>query len=163
MSLRGHFVAAALVYALDVWVVGMGMFSFLVALVVGVTIALSRLPAGDAAAFRTKLWKLGVWCLVPGVMYGTMVVQTHVAQSRADRVVSAIEGFHAKEGRYPARLAELVPGYLPSIPRAHPRVVFDEYHYYPGSDGKTSLTWVVYPPFYRATYDFADRTWSRWD
>lgn len=44
---------------------------------------------------------------------------TRPAELRAQlaRMRSALREFHAKEGRYPHSLNELVPKYLPSIPR----------------------------------------------
>jgi hypothetical protein len=39
-----------------------------------------------------------------------------LAQSNGDRIVAALEAFHATSGRYPLSLDELIPAHLPQLP-----------------------------------------------
>lgn len=68
---------------------------------------------------------IGVVILL-GAAYATLTIRrekhAHFARAAAlaDNLATmrkAIEDFHAKEGRYPRSLAELVPNYLQKIPR----------------------------------------------
>jgi general secretion pathway protein G len=68
---------------------------------------------------------MGVVILL-GAAYGTLTIRrekhAHFARAAAlkdnlSHMRKAIEDFHAKEGRYPRSLEELVPNYLRKIPR----------------------------------------------
>ena len=54
--------------------------------------------------------------------------------------------------------AELVPHYLPSIPRAKYCIVWGQFVYF-FNEGKPLLFWYVVPPFNRRTYNFQTRQW----
>lgn len=79
------------------------------------------------AFLRALKWKdLGQHLLKVSAVYAvlsvasflTIVLNAQVARHRAGPVISAVERFHAERGRYPETLVELVPRYLPSVPRA---------------------------------------------
>lgn len=80
----------------------------------------------------------------------------------AARVVAACEEFRAVNGRFPRTLNELVPQYLPSVPRAKYCLHYGEFAYFL-NDGHALLVWCVVPPYYRAIYDFETRRWSHLD
>ena len=87
-------------------------------------------------------------------------LQRKIAEANAPRVIEACEEFHAANGRFPKTLDELVPRYLPSIPRAKYCLVLGEFHYWKDS---ALLVWYVVPPYGRAIYDFDERRWSYLD
>ena len=78
--------------------------------------------------------------------------------TNAARVIAACDEFHAANGRFPNTLDELVPRYMPFIPRAKYCLDHGEFCYLnPG--GHPTLHWCVISPFTREAYSFEDRRW----
>jgi len=107
-------------------------------------------------------WKLRVLrAAFPAVTLGVAVAnsafQLRVAETNAARIVAACEEFQAAHGRFPDSLEQLLPRYLPSIPRARYSLLFGEFVYV--NLGKPMLVWYIVPPFGRKVYDFEIRRW----
>jgi hypothetical protein len=96
------------------------------------------------------------------VVLGNSAVQSEIAKVNAEKIIAACEKFRAGNGRFPNTLDELVPEYMPFVPRAKYSLEFDKYQYI-SSDGHAILLWVDLPPFGRPTYDFEDRRWGYLD
>ncbi len=87
-----------------------------------------------------------------------LVVQTNraanlEARSRADRVITALHGYREAHGTYPSRLAELVPEFLPAVPRAKDIAMNGEFMYVWSEREGGFLMYVAMPPFGRPFYD----------
>ena len=82
------------------------------------------------------------------------------SMSRGYDVAEALERFHQKFGRYPAKLAELVPNELSSIPPPLAGKGIWEYDYYPEPPNSYGLGFssTFAPPGW--DYSPADRKWS---
>lgn len=85
-----------------------------------------------------------------------------IAQERAEGVIAAVKAYRADAGRYPAALGELVPRYLPAVPRAKYTLAFHEFGYR-SSGSDAWLHYVALPPFGRPTYAFSSGRWGYLD
>ncbi len=86
------------------------------------------------------------------------------ARKNADVLIAACQAFQAKHGRLPAALEELVPGFLPELPRAK----FDGPHFGFTYDVDAAATrhvlgWTEVLPFGRPYYVFEEDRWGYLD
>ena len=86
-------------------------------------------------------------------------LQREIANSNAERITKACESFHAAHGVYPNRLADLVPQYLGSIPRAKYRLIESEFEYYLDQSAYPMLWWRPLPYVSTAGYNFGTGQW----
>jgi hypothetical protein len=91
-----------------------------------------------------------------------IVYDNSIVRERAEKLVVAVEQFYARQGRYPERLEEVVPEFIPAIPRAKYVVMGDRFRYLV-SGSRHSLTYIVMPPFGRRIYTFEDHKWTTLD
>jgi len=78
-------------------------------------------------------------------------VQTRIAEANALKIIEACEQFSAFNGRYPNSLDELVPRFIPSVPRAKYCLAFGEFRYF--NHGRPMLVWCETPPYGRRVYE----------
>ena len=83
-------------------------------------------------------------------------LQHQIAMKNAGKVVAACEEFHADKGRYPETLNELVPQYMPSVPRAKYCTGLGEFWYVSSGEYPT-LFWYEIPLHGRRIYNFEGR------
>ena len=100
--------------------------------------------------------------LTLGLVLTNNAVQGKIAGANAARVVTACEAFHAATGEFPKTLDELVPRYLPSIPRAKYCLLFGKFMYF-NNGQHPILVWCAVSPFGKKVYSFEDRRWSYLD
>lgn len=106
------------------------------------------------------LLRIAVPAVTLGLAWTNDAVQIRVAEANAPRVVAACEEYHAANGRFPKNFDELVPQYLPSVPRAKYCLgPWGQFVYF-YNQGKPMLVWYVVPPYYRRIYDFETRRWN---
>lgn len=159
-------VIGAILYTVDALVLGQGgliVLATMCGMIVGLVrigSAVGRRSARDAgiAAMTLVLW-IGFAVGTFASVYG----QTHLAKSRAERVIAACEAYRTAHGVYPENLQQLVPGYLPEIPRARIALTFDRFDYITmvGRDGaQPILMYTTVPPFGHASYTFETKRWS---
>jgi hypothetical protein len=122
------------------------------------------LSVAKSASIRPG-WKLAlIRITIPALTFGLVLtndaIQSSIAETNAAKIISACEAFHAANGKYPKTLGELVPKYMPSVPRAKYCLTFGEFLY---SDAKPMLFWYTVPPFGRKIYNFQERRWSGLD
>jgi hypothetical protein len=96
------------------------------------------------------------------LVLGNSAVQSRIAKANAERIIAACEKFRADNGRFPDTLDELVPAYMPFIPRAKYCLEWNKYQYI-NIEGHPILLWVDIPPFGRPTYNFQKRRWGYLD
>lgn len=106
------------------------------------------------------LLRIAIPALTLGLAWANDAVQIRVAEANAPRVVAACEEYHAANGSFPKTLDELVPQYMPSVPRAKYGLGPWSQFVYFYNQGKPMLVWYVVPPYYRRIYDFETRRWS---
>ncbi len=139
-----------------------------VLIVCGVLWSMARTTERPMRLERAKLALITFSLVVGSVL--SVVLDNWLARGRAERVVAAVEQFQRELQRYPASLDELVPTYLPAVPRAKPLTLgqFGEFWYSPGSEpgkgaDKPFLSYTDLPPFGRVDYDFRRRRFGRLD
>ncbi|QSQ24212.1 hypothetical protein JY651_04375 [Pyxidicoccus parkwayensis] len=84
------------------------------------------------------------------------------ARKNADAIIAACRAFQAKHGRFPAALEELVPDFLPELPRAKyagPHFGFT----YDGDSTRHVLGWTEVIPFGRPYYVLEEDRWGYLD
>ena len=112
----------------------------------------------ERAGWWLTLFKIAVPALTLGLVLANNAVQIKIGEANAPKIIAACEGFHAANGEFPKSLDELVPRYMPSVPRAKYCLLFGEFVYF--NYGKPMLVWYVVPPFSRGIYDFETRRWN---
>lgn len=117
-----------------------------------------RRPGWTLALIRVVIPALTLWFVLHND-----TIQREVASQNAEKVIAACEEFHAVKGRYPKTLDELVPRYMPSVPRAKYCLSFFGKFLYWGFEEGPILTWYVVPPYGRRLYDFEDKRWCYLD
>jgi len=153
----------ALYVVVDAFILNQGA----VALLVGLWLLLVGLPrtflAKKYATVRAqRLRYLGVYFVAVLLVFAINATNNRLAQSRAERLVSAVKAFHAQNHRYPKSLEELVPDYVELVPLAKYTFLFNKFSYYTSDQG-TSLFYADFPPFGRPTYSFTRNEWGYLD
>jgi hypothetical protein len=143
--LNGFLFGVAAVFVLVVWLIPRTLFAF------------RRREVFVVRGIRALIYLAAAACIIAAWM-----ANDHHARSEAARLVNAIQVFHGQHDRYPASLNELVPKYVPMVPRAKYTLLADQF-IYRVNDTEAQLTYVEYPPFRRKTYDFATRKWFSLD
>ena len=155
-AVRGTLICSLVLIFFDVVVYGCYMFSVLVCpvwcVIAAVRAGLTRAGWGVAAA---RILIPVVTGLLADANYS---VQRTIAMGNAARVIQACERYHEANGAYPERLAELVPRYLSSVPRAKYCCSQSEF-WYSGAP-RPLLVWWEIPPFGRRVYNFERGDWG---
>ncbi len=86
-------------------------------------------------------------------------VQMGIATANARSLIQACERYRVVNGNYPERLAELVPRYLDSVPKAKCCYSSNDFWYFASAGGHT-LSWNDLPPFGRRVYNFETSEWG---
>jgi hypothetical protein len=111
--------------------------------------------------WRLALVRIAIPALTLGLVLANKSVQWRIAEANASQVIAACEEFNAANGRFPKTLDELVPRYMPFIPRAKYCLVYGEFRYM--NNEHPMLVWHVVPPYGRNIYDFEKRRWHYLD
>ncbi len=110
-------------------------------------------------------FKLAVYALCLAGIYLLHAVHRADAKINAMPIIAAADQYRLAEGHYPQNLDQLVPGYLPSLPRATWRLNPGRYHL--DVDQKTGEAELWWPAHLRIalTYNFRNGTWRdvTWD
>jgi hypothetical protein len=116
----------------------------------------------------------GVYVLSVVAVAQYIGANSRLAARRADQIISACRAYEAKYGQLPAKLDDLVPAFLPAVPRAMYTVSSADFQYWlsppdlraVGPRGRTGVRhtlayFVVFP--LRRLYDFEDGVWRTRD
>ena len=147
------------IFVLDALVMGQGLMAALTLIGVGVWL----LPKAYLfALIGRNVWPTLRLATVLGIaaiaIMLTINFNNGVARDRAEHLVRAIESYRSVTGRYPADLADLVPGYVHTVPKAKYTLSFNRFIYLNRGE-RVSLAYVDVPPFGRPYYDFRGRAW----
>ena len=148
---------------IDAFLLGQGVISVGLC-IAGVFYFLPRaiVARQDETRFRLRLSKAAIIIVAGVAALGIIVYGNVIARERAEKLIVAVEQFHAKHGRYPKRLEEVVPAFIADIPVAKYVLIADKFIYF-GSDSRHSLMYVFAPPFGRHVYTFEERQWTTLD
>jgi hypothetical protein len=89
--------------------------------------AIQRTPS------RTFLFRVAMPGLTLAIVLVNDSIQSCIAETNAAKIITACEQFNEANGRYPKSLNELIPEYLPSIPRAKYCLFGGGFHYWNSS------------------------------
>jgi hypothetical protein len=104
--------------------------------------------------------RIAIPALTLGLVLANFAVQLKIAKANAPRIVAACEEFHAANGKFPKTLGELVPRYIPSIPRAKYCLTYGEFYYWNWEGHPPLLIWYTFPVFGKNVYNFENRQWN---
>jgi hypothetical protein len=175
---RALFVLLVL-FSLDGLVAGQGFFTLLIG-ILGVVAQLGfaawRALRRDVQRSLAHLGAAGVYVVTLAVVWGYIAYNNRLAARRASEVIAACRAYEARHGQLPNTLTDLVPTFLPAVPRAKYTLMSADFRYWvsqaeSGSrQGKTTgtsphhaLAYVVVPPFGRRLYHFESDSWSYLD
>ena len=162
-ALRATIVIAVCLYLFDGLVVGegfIGVFVFVVAFLAGSIRILLATRSKDRTLVRFHAARVGVYFLMAVAIAGTIYVNNRIARHRAEQVIAACRQYKSKNHRLPERLEELVPEFLPSVPRAKYTLWYSDFRYFESSERTHYLFYSAFPPLSQATYSFEDGRWS---
>lgn len=159
-ALRPAAMRAATLWGIDALVLGQGG----IAVVAVLYVLFFALPAAAlrrryAGARRQRFKQIGLYVLAAAMVLATIAANNTLARHRAQRVIDAVNAYHAQHQRYPRRLTDITPAHIDSIPAAKLTFIFNEFRYIPTETGAV-LFYTAVPPYGRPTYDFASGTWG---
>jgi hypothetical protein len=158
--------ALAVLFLLDLGYAGQGALSLFVACIGVVLLTLGALWAvvrGAAPRARTRAARAGTYVLLGAATLATTRFHEATATNHAAQVIAACRAYEAQHGMLPDRLDQLVPEFLPAVPRAKYTLAWGAFTYMKSSATSHTLMYVAFPPFGRQLYHFEDQRWSRLD
>jgi len=167
-AIRRTAVTLAVLFVADLGFLGQGLLSILVAavglglLTVGALWAAARSPAPRLLA-RSRAMRAGLYLLLAIAALAAMQFHTATAENHAAQVIEACRAYQARHGMLPDRLEELVPEFLPAVPRAKYTLQWGEFTYRASNKQSHTLMYVALPPFGRKVYHFEEARWSQLD
>jgi hypothetical protein len=156
---------AAAVYVVDALVLDHGVWALLTTMIVFVIrfpLAIVKLMRTGWSAARIHVITGAIYLLMAVAVLGTKYTNEVIARHRADMVISAVRHYEHRHNRLPTQLEELVPDFLPSVPRAKYTLLFGSF-WYLASPNHHTLMWMTFPPFGRMLYRFEDGKWGQLD
>jgi hypothetical protein len=164
-ALLGTIVFAACVYVFDALVVGQGVIGvvvFSIALVAGGIKTLIAAHRKDQAQVRLRAARIGVYFVMALAIFATIYINNRIAAHRAEAVIAACRRYQAKYHLLPGQLRELVPEFLPNVPKAKYTLDFGDF-VYSSTQESHRLSYTVFPPFLRTSYSFEANRWTTRD
>jgi len=155
-------IGAALLFFVDAILANQGAISVIVGIFV-LFISVPRALFGRDRALRTlRLKKSAIWLIAVVGVFAFNRVSNEMAHRRANDVIVAVKAYHQQHGVYPKRLDDLVPAFLPSVPRAKYVLFLGEFKYLYDA-ANPALFYVEVPPFGRPTFSFGRNKWDYLD
>jgi hypothetical protein len=166
-ALRASAIIAAVLYAVDAFVLSLPCF----ALVLFAVVLFYFLPAtlwalrSDRRVARLRATKAGIYLLATVSTFVTIGLQNSMADRRAVKVGDACLAYRAKYHRYPKNLKALVPEFISSIPVARYGLLANDSFFYSSreDDREPMLYYEAIPPFGRRFYHMETRSWGYLD
>jgi hypothetical protein len=147
---------------------GQGLFSMFVA---GVGLTLLTLGALWAAArgapprtwARSRALRASLYLVLGIATVAATRFHAATAQNHAAQIIEACRAYQTRHGMLPDRLQQLVPEFLPAVPRAKYTLSFGEFTYWTSGQKSHTLMYVALPPFGRRLYHFEEARWTGLD
>ncbi len=166
VPLRRTAIVLALLFAFDLFGLGVGLISLLVAMLGTALLlaggALSRLR-GHRKRAGNRLQRAAIYAALGLLAVVTGRFQAAAARRHARQVIAACERYRVERGRYPDRLQDLVPGYLPSVPPVTYAFLGEPFQYRAGGSGPEAdpiLWYADVPGNSRQIYHFRTGHWT---
>lgn len=112
---------------------------------------------------RERFARLAIYAAAVASSLTLAAFNDRVAEERAARIVAAVEAYAAVHGRYPERLEELVPRFLPAIPAKAKYALLDRGFQYRTSPGQHILMYTTMAPYGRRYFTFETGRWQTID
>jgi hypothetical protein len=138
--------ALGILFLVDLGFMGQGIFSMMIAVVgVGVLVLASlwSILRGQRSLAGNRAVRAALYLLLGAATLGVLRFHSHTVRAHATRVIEACRAYKVRSGKLPERLQDLVPDFLPAVPRAKYTVMF--------------------PPFGRRLYHFEEDRWGQLD
>jgi hypothetical protein len=154
-------IVLSLIFLFDLFWVGQGLISLFIAffgipiLTVGAIWSALRKQGPWA---RSRLLRAGMYLLFGAATVAAGRLHVWTATSRAQTLIVACQAYKQDHAAFPQRLDDLVPKYLPSIPRAKYTLMWGEFTY-----RAPTLSYVAMPPVGRRLYNLEEGRWSSRD
>lgn len=152
-------IGAALLFFVDAICMNQGGISAIFGLAILFVAIPMALFGRDRALRSYKLKKSAIWLVAVAGVFASNWASNQMASHRANDVVAAVKAYHQQHGAYPKRLDDLVPAFLPSVPRAKYVLAFGEFKYL-YHEARPTLFYVAFPPFGRPTFSFERNEWG---
>jgi hypothetical protein len=159
-------VVLALLFIVDLGYSGQGLFSLAVAaggLVLLTAGALWSLARGIRGQASSRARRARAYLLLGVAAFAAIQFHQATAQHHAAEVIAACQAYKVRHGIFPAALQQLVPEFLPAVPRAKYTLAYGEFTYWASSEKDHTLMYVALPPFGRRLYHFEQGVWTQLD
>jgi hypothetical protein len=153
-------IIAFIIYFVDALCLTQGVIVFLVLLYVLfflVPISLFALKK-NRDIFRYRATKASVYFLAAIAIFGTNHLNNKIARHRAENIISSIKEFKSEYQRYPDKLDELVPEFLPSVPLAKYTLGDNKFRYTASQEERRHL--LIMPLTNMRYYNFEEDKWG---
>lgn len=87
-------------------------------------------------------------------------LNNRMALDHAGQIITAVQRYNDRHGRYPDTLTALVPVFMEEIPAAKYSLFFNSFTYSTRA-GEAYLSYMEMPPFGNPTYLFSSKQWLR--
>lgn len=157
----------AVLFLADVGVTGQGFFSLAVAAVGFLSLLVRAARSafrGERETARARTLRSVLYLALGVLTIGVLRVHRVIAATRAEGLIQACRAYQEKHAQLPESLQQLVPEFLPAIPRARYAAMYADFSYWVTRDDSTHhLMYVVVPPYGRRTYTFETGVWDTLD
>lgn len=153
-------------FLLDLGYSGQGLFSLAVAcggFVVLTVGALWSLTSGRRPLALSRGQRASAYLLLGVAAFAGTQFHRATAEHHSAAVIAACQAYQVKHGILPATLQQLVPEFLPAVPRAKYTLAYGEFTYSASSANDHTLMYVALPPFGRRFYHFEQGIWTTLD
>jgi len=149
--------AAIAFFAFDAFLVGApAMSSFILLYLLFYLMPVSLFSLRNKPRLKYFSYKAIIYTLLIAASFGFHAYDISIAEARAQNLIAAVDHFHQDKGVYPDTLQNMVPAYLPGIPRVR---LGPGIFYYVGAPENPHLMYADYPPFGRVSWSFSDSKW----
>jgi hypothetical protein len=159
-------VVLAGIFLVDLGYSGQGLSSLLVAFVGLVLLTVGALWAffrGARPLARSRGLRASAYLILGAATVATTQFHLATAQHHAATVIEACQAYKTRHGMLPSTLQQLVPEFLPAVPRAKYTLAWSNFTYSAPSDTSHTLMYVALPPFGRRVYHFEQAQWTQFD
>jgi hypothetical protein len=152
-------IIAFIIYFVEALCIAQGVIVFLFLLYVIfflVPISLFALKK-NKDIFRYRAAKACIYFLMATAIFGTNHLNNKIARHRAENIISSIKEFKSEYQRYPDKLDELVPEFLPSVPLAKYILGDNKFRYAASQEERRHL--LIMPLINMRYYHFEEDKW----
>jgi hypothetical protein len=153
-------------FVLDLGYSGQGLFSIAVAaggLIVLTVGALWSLTRGMRPLALSRGLRASAYLLLGVAAFAATRFHLATAEHHSADVIAACRAYQVRHGALPSTLQQLVPEFLPAVPRAKYTLAYGTFTYSASSEKEHTLMYVALPPFGRRFYHFEQGVWTQLD